>query len=77
MASPVSWICTDDRTSIGTNTANSNHEAICLFFVSFTLAKVRINEQEVVLSYEKITFFTLKYHYYYRKLVAIHPKDFS
>lgn len=33
------WI--DDRISIGTNTANITHDAICLFFFTFTGAKLR------------------------------------
>ena len=57
MVSPVSWMWTDDSRSIGTNTANSNHEAICCFFVSFTATKVRINEQITFPPHLNITFF--------------------
>ena len=43
-------LCTwsDDKTSIGTNTANSIHEAICLFVVSFTGAKIVLKSQNLL-----------------------------
>ena len=37
----TTWMWADDSTSIGTNTANSNHEAICRLASCFTAAKIQ------------------------------------
>jgi len=34
------WICSDENTSIGTNTANSTQEQICLFVFVFTASSI-------------------------------------